>query len=142
MPNQLSAEILKKDTDPIWISVEDLDFAYGQMKLAPKRANTAASQLQERKSQRILPIPKGILRPRGHTYIISGKNRPYTRPRNTRMVGRHNNCYTLNKRRIHDKTGKSTYKIRKRRTQSKQEKIKILSERNRMSGTHHHTRRD
>ena len=34
--NQISAELSKNDTDPIWISVIDLDYAYGQMKLAPE----------------------------------------------------------------------------------------------------------
>ena len=33
--NQISAELSKNDTDPIWISVIDLDYAYGQLKLAP-----------------------------------------------------------------------------------------------------------
>ena len=34
--NQISAELSKNDYDPIWISVIDLDYAYGQMKLAPE----------------------------------------------------------------------------------------------------------
>ena len=34
--NQISAELSKNDTDPIWISVIDLDYGYGQMKLAPE----------------------------------------------------------------------------------------------------------
>ena len=34
--NQISAELSKNDTDPIWMSVVDLDYAYGQMKLAPE----------------------------------------------------------------------------------------------------------
>ena len=34
--NQISAELSKNDHDPIWISVIDLDYAYGQMKLAPE----------------------------------------------------------------------------------------------------------
>ena len=34
--NQISAELSKNDTDPIWISVVDLDYAYGQMKLEPE----------------------------------------------------------------------------------------------------------
>ena len=34
--NQISAELSKNDRDPIWISVVDLDYAYGQMKLAPE----------------------------------------------------------------------------------------------------------
>ena len=42
--NQISAELSKNDTDTIWISVIDLDYAYGQMKLAPE-------------NQWILPFP-------------------------------------------------------------------------------------
>ena len=34
--NQISAELSKNDREPIWISVVDLDYAYGQMKLAPE----------------------------------------------------------------------------------------------------------
>ena len=34
--NQISAELSRNDHDPIWISVIDLDYAYGQMKLAPE----------------------------------------------------------------------------------------------------------
>ena len=34
--NQISSELSKKNHDPIWISVIDLDYAYGQMKLAPE----------------------------------------------------------------------------------------------------------
>ena len=34
--NQISEELSENDTDPIWISVIDLEYAYGQMKLAPK----------------------------------------------------------------------------------------------------------
>ena len=34
--NQISAEISKNDTDPIWTSVIDLDYAHGQTKLAPE----------------------------------------------------------------------------------------------------------
>ena len=34
--NQISAELSRNNHDPIWISVIDLDYAYGQMKLAPQ----------------------------------------------------------------------------------------------------------
>ena len=34
--NQITAELSKNDHDPIWISVIDLDYAYGQMKLPPE----------------------------------------------------------------------------------------------------------
>ena len=34
--NQISSELSKNDLDPIWISVIDIDYGYGQMKLAPE----------------------------------------------------------------------------------------------------------
>ena len=34
--NQISAELSRKIPDPIWISTIDLDFAYGEIKLAPE----------------------------------------------------------------------------------------------------------
>ena len=34
--NQISTELSRNDHDPIWISVIDLDYAYGRMKLAPE----------------------------------------------------------------------------------------------------------
>ena len=34
--NQISAELSKNELDPIWISVIDLDYAYGQMRLSPE----------------------------------------------------------------------------------------------------------
>ena len=34
--NQMSAELSRNNHNPIWISVIDLDYAYGQMKLAPE----------------------------------------------------------------------------------------------------------
>ena len=34
--NQRSAELSRNDNDPIWISVIDLDYAYGQLRLAPE----------------------------------------------------------------------------------------------------------
>ena len=110
--NQISAELSKHDTDSIWISVVDLDYAYGQMKLAPETKTSKN---------------------------ISRVNRPYTRTRNNRMV-RHHNRYTWHKKRTHQKIGISTHKIRKRRLQIKQEKIKVLSKRNSMAGTHHRPR--
>ena len=34
--NQISSELSKKELDPIWILIMDLDYAYGQMKLSPE----------------------------------------------------------------------------------------------------------
>ena len=34
--NQISAKLSRHDHDLIWISVKDLNYAYGQMKLAPE----------------------------------------------------------------------------------------------------------
>ena len=36
LQNQIFAELSKNNHDPIWISVMDLNYAYGQMKLAPE----------------------------------------------------------------------------------------------------------
>ena len=69
MPNmeellkQISAGLSRNDHDSIWISVLDLDFAYGQMKLAPetsKLCNWVTSDRREHERQ--LPTFKGILR--------------------------------------------------------------------------------
>ena len=32
----IKSELSKNELDPIWISVIDLDYAYGQLKLSPK----------------------------------------------------------------------------------------------------------
>ena len=37
--NQISAELSRNDHDSIWISVIDLEYAYGRMKLAPQISN-------------------------------------------------------------------------------------------------------
>ena len=34
--NQISSELSRNELDPIWISVIDLDYAYGQMRLGPE----------------------------------------------------------------------------------------------------------
>ena len=34
--NQISSELSKNELDPIWITIIDLDYAYGQMKLSPE----------------------------------------------------------------------------------------------------------
>ena len=73
--NQIFVELSKNDTDPSSISVIDLNYEYGQLKVEntpppPKRANIATSQVQERKSTNF-PIPEGIRRPCRHTYNIS-----------------------------------------------------------------------
>ena len=34
--NQISSELSKNELDPIWITIIDLDYSYGQMKLSPE----------------------------------------------------------------------------------------------------------
>ena len=53
------------------------------------------------------------------------------------MVRRHHICHTWYIKRSNRKIAIGTHKIRKRRLQSKQEKIKVLSKRNSTAGTHH-----
>ena len=137
--NQISPELSKNDHDPIWISVIDLDYAYGQIKLAPE-----TSKLQfcdnRRKDKRILPIPERILLPRRHTNDFPRENRQNIRTPNTSLAGRHLNRHTRNQRRTHPKTTFGTDKTGKRRLQSEQEKIKIIPKGNNMAWTHDITR--
>ena len=42
--NQISSELSKNELDPIWISVIDLDYTYGQIKLAPETSDIATSR--------------------------------------------------------------------------------------------------
>ena len=48
--NQLSAELSKIDRDPIWISVIDLHYAYGQMKQAPETSKHCNFAITREKS--------------------------------------------------------------------------------------------
>ena len=43
--NQISAELSRNDHDPIKISVIEIEYAHGQMKVGPKQANTASWKL-------------------------------------------------------------------------------------------------
>ena len=75
--NQISAELSRNNHDPIWISVIDLDYAYGQMKLAPetsKHCNFAVTG-ENMNGERLLPIPEGILRSSRYTNDIPRENR-------------------------------------------------------------------
>ena len=58
--NQTSSERSKNELDPIWISVIDLEYAYGQMKLSPETSKHCNFAITE--NQRILPIPQGMIR--------------------------------------------------------------------------------
>ena len=46
--NQISSELSKNESDPIWISVIDLDYAYGQRDWHRKQANIATLQSRAR----------------------------------------------------------------------------------------------
>ena len=103
------------------ISVIDLNYAYGQMKVAPetsKHCNFAIT----RENQRIIPLHKGILRSSRHTDQLPRENRPNTWSPNISMARWYANCNTRNKRTTHQKRGISPNKIRKRRLQSQQKK--------------------
>ena len=42
--NQTSTKLSRNNHDPVWISVIDFDYVYGQMELAPELVNTAFLQ--------------------------------------------------------------------------------------------------
>ena len=61
--NQISAELSKNDTDPIWISVIDLDYTYGQMKLAPETSKHCNFSITLEKINGYYRFRKGIYGP-------------------------------------------------------------------------------
>ena len=91
--NQISAELSRNDTDPIWIFVVDLDYAYRQMNIAPETSKHCKFTITGEK------IPR--------------ENRPHARTRNTRVARRYCRRHTRYKRRTHEKTGISTHRNRK-----------------------------
>ena len=135
--NQISSKLSKNELDPIWISVIDLDYAYGQKRLAPETSKHCIFAITGEKINGYYRFLKGFYR---HTNNFPRNKRLNTRPPNTRVVG-HNYRNTRYKRTTHTKTGISFNEIRKRRIQSQQKENKILPKRNNMVGTHHITRR-
>ena len=61
--NQTSAELSKNDHDPIWISVIDFDYAYGQMKLAPETSKHCNFAITGKKINGNNRFPKGFYGP-------------------------------------------------------------------------------
>ena len=71
--NQISTELSRNNHDPVWISVIDLDYAYGQMKLAPetsKHCNIAVTGENMNGYYRFL---KGFYGPADILLIFQGK---------------------------------------------------------------------
>ena len=61
--NQISTELSKNDTNPIWISVVDLEYAYGQMKLAPETSKHSNFALTGEEINGYYRFRKGFYRP-------------------------------------------------------------------------------
>ena len=61
--NQISAELSKNELDPIWISVIDLVYAYGQMKLAPETKKHCNFAITEQKINGYYRYLKGFFEP-------------------------------------------------------------------------------
>ena len=137
--NQISAELSKNDTDSLWISMVDLDYAYGQMKLSSETSKHCKFAIEGEIINGYYRFRKGLFRPGRHNF--SRENRLYTWTRNTRMARRHHNHNTRIIRTTHPKTRISLGKIRKRRLHGQQKEIKFLSKRNSLVWTHDLTRR-
>ena len=85
--DQNSAKLSRKDTDPIWIPVIDLDYAYGKMKLAPETSKYCNFAITGEKNKGTdIPLAKGILWTSRHTDHLPRENRQNTRPLNIKMV--------------------------------------------------------
>ena len=61
--NQISAELSKKDRDSIWISVIDLDYAYGPMKLATETSKHCKFAITGEKMNAYYRFLKGFYGP-------------------------------------------------------------------------------
>ena len=103
--NQISAELSKNDRDPIWISVVALDYAYGQMKLAPETSKHCNFAMTGEKINGYYRFLKEFYGPADIPTIFQEKidrTLGHQTPRpNTK---RHHNCRTRNQRRTHPKT--------------------------------------
>ena len=60
LPNKISADLSKNDTDSIWIPVVDLDYAYGQMNLAPETSKHCNFAITEEKINGYYRFRKGF----------------------------------------------------------------------------------
>ena len=61
--NQISAELSKNDTNPIWIFVLDVDYAYGQTKSAPETSKHCTFAITGEKINRYYRFRKGFYGP-------------------------------------------------------------------------------
>ena len=98
--NQISAELSKNDHDPIWISVIDLEYAYGQIKLARETSKHCNFAMTGEKINGYYRFLKGFY---GHTNHFPRENRQNPGTPNTRLARRLHNRHTWNKRRTHPK---------------------------------------
>ena len=63
LSNKISAELSKNELDPIWISVIDLDYAYGQMKLSPETSKHCNFAITGEKINKYYRFLKGFYGP-------------------------------------------------------------------------------
>ena len=102
---------------------------------SPRNEQTLQLCNYRRENQRILPIPEMILRPGRHTYKIG------------RALGHEtpvwlDDIIIVTRGTKEEQTKKLETVITKLENERYKASKKILSERNHMAGTHHHTRRD
>ena len=71
--NQISSELSKNELDPIWISVIDLDYAYGQMKLSPETSKHCNFAITGEKINGYYRFLKGFYGPADIPTIFQGK---------------------------------------------------------------------
>ena len=71
--NQISSELSKNEIDPIWISVIDLDYAYGQMKWVPETTKHCNFAITGEKLNGYYRFLKGFYGPAGIPTIFQEK---------------------------------------------------------------------
>ena len=85
--NQISAELSKNDSDLIWISIIDLDYAYGEMKQAPETSKHCNLAITGEKINGYYPSQKVFYGPADITTIFQ-EEIDNIGPSNTGLVGR------------------------------------------------------
>ena len=107
--NQILPEQSRNELDPIWKSVIDLDYAYGQRKLAPETSKHCSFAIMGEKINGYYRILKAFYRPADISTFFQEK---------MSVAGQYNYRDTRHKRAAYTKIGVSPNKIRKRRVQS------------------------
>ena len=138
--NQRSAELSRNDHDPIWISVIDLEYAYGQMRLAPETSKHCIFAVTSENVNGYYRFLKGFYGPADIPTIFQEK---MYRTLGHKTLVWLDDIIIVNRETKEDYTRKVFSVLSKLENEQyrARKKIKILPNRNNMARTHNITRR-